>query len=164
MAVLQAARASRLGLPIESAYSWGLNRAIFYAAAKAGFRRAGPAEGVGSGAPREVTREPYQVGDDHAFRDPRATRLYFTIGDATQTEKEFEQQVIARFGEPRLFDTAWKEARALVDAADEEALRSGPAFYERVYRPHRDELRARWAEMVGVPATGGGLRPRRRAD
>jgi hypothetical protein len=38
MAILQAARAEALGLPEDSAYSWGLNRAIFYAAAKRGFR------------------------------------------------------------------------------------------------------------------------------
>jgi len=34
MATLQAARAFLLGLPLESAKSWGLNRAIFYAEAK----------------------------------------------------------------------------------------------------------------------------------
>lgn len=34
MAVLQAARASVLGLDLEEAKSWGLNRAMFYAAAK----------------------------------------------------------------------------------------------------------------------------------
>ncbi|OYV02567.1 hypothetical protein CGW93_04880, partial [candidate division bacterium WOR-3 4484_18] len=42
MAVLQAARAHLLGLPIESAKSFGLNRAIFYAAAKRGFKKKGP--------------------------------------------------------------------------------------------------------------------------
>jgi len=36
IATLQAARAFVLGFPIESAKSWGLNRAIFYAAAKKG--------------------------------------------------------------------------------------------------------------------------------
>ncbi|HEY6237898.1 MAG TPA: hypothetical protein VIZ68_01770, partial [Thermoplasmata archaeon] len=61
MAVLQAARAHSLGLPRESAFSWGLNRAIFYAAAKRGFRgsppNAGtPAEGTSERAPREVYR------------------------------------------------------------------------------------------------------------
>ncbi|HUO43055.1 MAG TPA: hypothetical protein VMU35_08765 [Methylomirabilota bacterium] len=38
MAILQAARAKQLGLPINEAKSWGLNRAIFYAAAKRGFK------------------------------------------------------------------------------------------------------------------------------
>ena len=38
MAPLQAARAQALGKPREDAESFGLNRAIFYAAAKRGFR------------------------------------------------------------------------------------------------------------------------------
>ncbi|MBC7189152.1 hypothetical protein H5U35_02900, partial [Candidatus Aerophobetes bacterium] len=46
MATLQAARAFLLGLPLESAKSWGLNRAIFYAAAKRGFKKALPPEKV----------------------------------------------------------------------------------------------------------------------
>ena len=33
MAILQAARAQELGLRVEEAKSWGLNRALFYAAA-----------------------------------------------------------------------------------------------------------------------------------
>ena len=45
MAVLQAVRAQSLGLPHDSALSWGLNRAIFYAAAKQGFRKAPPKAG-----------------------------------------------------------------------------------------------------------------------
>ena len=46
MTLLQAARAHVLGLPLESAYSWGLNRAIFIAAAKRGFK-GGSASGSG---------------------------------------------------------------------------------------------------------------------
>lgn len=38
MATLQAARAYALGLSLEEAKSFGLNRAIFYAAAKKGFK------------------------------------------------------------------------------------------------------------------------------
>ena len=45
MATLQAARAKILGLPLASAKSWGLNRAIYYAAAKRGFKSgSGPAK------------------------------------------------------------------------------------------------------------------------
>jgi hypothetical protein len=39
MALLQAARAKVLGYPLDEAQSFGLNRAIFYAAAKRGFMR-----------------------------------------------------------------------------------------------------------------------------
>ena len=42
MATLQAARAYVLGMDLASAKSWGLNRAIFYAAAKRGFIKAKP--------------------------------------------------------------------------------------------------------------------------
>ena len=38
MALLQAARAKALGYPLDEAESFGLNRAIFYAAAKRGFK------------------------------------------------------------------------------------------------------------------------------
>ena len=38
MAILQAARAMELGFSETRAKSWGLNRAIFYAAAKRGFK------------------------------------------------------------------------------------------------------------------------------
>ena len=41
MATLQAARARTLGLDLDEAKSWGLNRAVFYAAAKRGFRHGG---------------------------------------------------------------------------------------------------------------------------
>ena len=38
MATLQAARAHLLGLKLDEAYSWGLTKAIFFAAAKRGFK------------------------------------------------------------------------------------------------------------------------------
>ena len=51
MATLQAARARILGLSVASAKSWGLNRAIFYAAAKRGFKAA---QGAGPAKPKGV--------------------------------------------------------------------------------------------------------------
>ena len=48
MATLQAARAYILGLPLESALSWGLNRSIFYAAAKRGFKGGPGVKGKGA--------------------------------------------------------------------------------------------------------------------
>ncbi len=160
MAMLQAARARRLGLPQDSAYSWGLNRAIFFAAAKQGFRGgASPAGGSTAGeggrpaAPEaHPNREPYQVGEEFAFRDTSHSKLYFTIGDETQTEKEFERQIEARFGPRKNFERAWKEAEEIVAAADPSELASGHEFYARVYKPRRDELKDKWTEMVGGPA------------
>ncbi|MGZ3622771.1 MAG: hypothetical protein ACXWPG_06675 [Ktedonobacteraceae bacterium] len=48
MALLQAARAKALGYPLDEAETFGLNRAIFYAVAKRGFKG-----GTGSNHPGE---------------------------------------------------------------------------------------------------------------
>jgi hypothetical protein len=157
MAMLQAARAKALGLPLESAYSWGLNRAIFYAAAKRGFGgRSGGGGGGEGGAPTEHPgRELYHLGEDEAFRDTSRSKLYFTIGDDTQTEVEFERQIAARFGGKRQFDAAWKEAESIVRASDRRTLESPNAFYAQVYKPRRDALSQKWTEeFVPDAATG----------
>jgi hypothetical protein len=152
MAILQAARARKLGLPKNSAYSWGLNRAIFIAAAKQGFK--GGAGGAGEGSGKEGasavsgSREPYRLGDDVAYRDTRRSDLYFTIGDETQTEEDFERQIERRFGDPKKFARAWHEAEEIVASADRATLESGREFYARVYKPRRDVLRQKWTEMV----------------
>ncbi len=151
MAVLQAARARRLGLSEDSALSWGLNRSIFYAAAKRGFKGKS-----GSGAPgaNDLGKEPrasYTLGDEKAYRDPESKNLYFTIGGETQTAQDFERQVGSRFGGASNFGKAWEEAVAIVGSYDEEVLKSGRGFYERVYKPRRDELASKWTELfIGV--------------
>lgn len=152
MATLQAARAKRLGLSEGSALSWGLNRAIFYAAAKRGFRAGGghPSEGDTRAPPEESTT--YHLGDELAYRDPGAPGLYFTIGGETQTEEEFRRQVAARFGGEKQFRRAWKEALDIVGEFDRTTLESGRQFYATVYRPRRDDLVARWTEeFIGAP-------------
>ncbi len=146
MAMLQAARAERLGLARPSAYSWGLNRAIFYAAAKAGFKSGGPGEGSGGDGKVADGRAPYHLGEELAYRDPTRTELYFTIGGDTQTEREFQKQIIDRFGPEENFRTAWAEAQAVVAEAPVEELQTGPQFYARVYKPRRDALRESWTE------------------
>lgn len=150
MAMLQAARAQALGLKLESAYSWGLNRAIFYAAAKRGFRGTpskpeGEAKGEGAPLPAEPTRAPYHLGDDEAYRDPKAATLLFTIGDKDQTGADFEKQIAARFGTKQNFRSAWDEAVRIVDGFDRETLESRRRFFEEVYRPRRDELSEAWS-------------------
>jgi hypothetical protein len=144
MAMLQAARAKQLGLSLDSAYSWGLNRAIFYAAAKRGFKGGEGGSGSGTPAGGHPNREAYQLGQDFAFRDTTRTKLYFTIGDDTQTEKEFEQQIERRFVSRPTFERAWREAEEIVGAAERASLESGAEFYSRIYRPRRDGLAARW--------------------
>jgi len=156
MATLQAARASRLGLTDDSAYSWGLNRAIFYAAAKRGFGGARSSAPTGDAGPATGRgKDLYSLGNDEAYRDPRAPGLLFTIGGETQTREAFEKQVVVRFGDARNFGRAWKEALGIVAEFDEETLRSGREFYGRIYKPRRDALVAKWSkEFLGLPPEG----------
>ena len=152
MATLQAARARHLGLSEESAFSWGLNRAIFYAAAKRGFRGTAPPSTPGEPLAAPSSDTVYSLGDDYAYRDPKASGLYFTIGGETQTEEGFRRQVAARFGNEANFRKAWKEALATVEGFDEGILRSGRQFYSVVYKPRRDDLVTKWSqEFLGTP-------------
>ena len=154
MAVLQAARAFVLGLPEASAKSWGLNRAIFYAAAKRGFRGrlAAPVprprpRGEVHAKPILETPEEFHLGDEVAFKAPKVGEtLYFTIGGKVQTERGFERQIEARFG--GRFGEAWEEAVKLVQQFDREVLLSQHKFYQQVYKPNRDILAAKWSEML----------------
>jgi hypothetical protein len=153
MALLQAARASELGLPLESALSWGLTKAIFYAAAKRGFR-GHPAKTTGAsghhppgrGAPEAVkSHEEYYLGDDMAYKDEKGERLYFMIGGKVQTKEDFKRQIEARF--QGHFKEAWEEALDYVRQFPRETLLSANGFYSDVYRPRRDEFAEKWSEM-----------------
>jgi hypothetical protein len=146
MAVLQAARAYVLGLPLESAYSWGLNRAIFIAAAKRGFKGGGRGEGGARGGKTSKGGPVYKLGDDMAFKTERKGVLLFTIGGEVQTKEAFDRQVRARFGDT--FPAAWKEALDYVEAFPKETLLSADGFFGDVYRPRRDELAKKWTLAV----------------
>jgi hypothetical protein len=143
MAVLQAARAYVLGLPLESAYSWGLNRAIFIAAAKRGFKGGG---GSASGRSSHISRsnDTYFLGDDMAFKTEKEGVLLFTIGGEVQTKEEFDRQVRLRFGKE--FPAAWDEGLAYVKRFDKETLLSADEFFRTVYRPVRDSLAEKWTD------------------
>lgn len=157
MALLQASRAYILGLPLESARSWGLNKAIFYAAAKRGF--------VGSGAKRrgsttkdtnsskqeslEVEEKKYTLGDDVAFLDSKKgtkEKPIFTFGGEAQTDEKFKSQIESRF-KGSSFADAWNESLEYVRSFDKETLLSGSRFFSEVYRPKRDEFSKKWTEM-----------------
>jgi hypothetical protein len=143
MALLQAARAYTLGLPLESAHSWGLNRAIFIAAAKRGFK--GKARGGGGGARERKSSKGgavYTLGDDVAFKTERKGVLLFTIGGKVQTEEDFDKQVRERFG--GAFEDAWREALGYVGSFDRNTLLSADEFFGEVYRPRRDQLAEKW--------------------
>ncbi len=149
MATLQAARASLLGLEEDEAHSWGLNRAIFYAAAKRGFKgtsqKAGQ-HGAAKGRPEAERPDVLRLGDDMAFKEVRNGKMFFTIGGKIQTKADFEKQVVSRFN--GRFDEAWKDALDLLRNYDREALLSQSRFYGEVYKPVRDSLVEKWSELV----------------
>jgi hypothetical protein len=150
MTVLQSARAHVLGLPLESAHSWGLNRAIFIAAAKRGFKGGGGKGGKETGLKKSSKgSNEYFLGDDMAYR-ARGDPLLFTFGGKVQTEEEFDKRVKARFG--RSYERAWKEALAYVKTFDRETLLSAEGFYRDVYKPRRDELAEAWTEAATTPS------------
>jgi hypothetical protein len=162
MAMLQAARAEALGLKRESAYSWGLNRAIFYAAAKRGFRGApsapeGGPKGAEGALPPQPTREPYRLGDEEAYRDPTSETLLFIIGEKDQTAADFQKQIAARFGTSQNFRAAWDEAMRIVEGYDRATLESRSRFFNDVYKPRRDELSETWSRVYASgPRAGAG--------
>lgn len=152
MAVLQAARAYVLGLPLDMAKSWGLNRAIFYAAAKRGFRTfkavgrpAGQAVLVEK-KPEEELENIFHLGDEIAFVVKEGDKMYFAIGGKKITPKDFARQIEARFG--KLFPKIWEEAVQIVSQYDKKVLLSQREFYKRVYEPRRDVLAQKWSKMV----------------
>ncbi len=152
MATLQAARARSLGLSRDSSFSWGLNRAIFYAAAKRGFSQsAASVDGDSAGLTKSPLRESYRLGDEEAYRDPKANELTFIIGDEDQTAELFERQVISRFGTTENFLIAWDEAMRIVATHDRATLESQRRFYDDVYRPRRDDLSDSWTQRFSPP-------------
>lgn len=142
MGLLQAARAYTLGLPLESAYSWGLNRATFIAAAKRGFKAGGGSDSGGGARGESKEKNTYLLGDDMAYKTEQNGVMLFTFGGKTQTKEEFDGRVRARFG--KKFPQAWKEALAYVKRFDKEILMSREGFFAEVYRPVRDEWAERW--------------------
>ncbi len=152
MALLQAARAEVLGLRSESALSWGLNRAIFYAAAKRGFKgrvtiMGGEKEARG-GKEEELQREGeiFRLGNEIAFKGKsKDGKLLFSIGGETQSAKDFDRQIKSRFTE-QSFKEAWQESLDIVKRYDRAILESGREFFDEVYKPRRDVLAKKWSE------------------
>ena len=148
MAVLQAARARELGLTEREAKSWGLNRAIFYAAAKRGFKHAAQRfarQAPGRGKHVSKDSKSYSLGNEMAYTTKRNSRRYFTIGGHPQTEQDFDRQIGARFG-PH-FAEAWQESRSIIRLYPKEILSSQNRFFAEVYRPRRDELASKWTAL-----------------
>ena len=146
MAILQAARATELGLSKPQAKSWGLNRAIFYAAAKRGFKKPPPRsrEEI-SNKPLEKKKDHYFLGNEMAYATKKGNRTYFTIGGKMLMESDFERQIARRFGAS--FKDAWEESLEIIQEYPKDVLLSQNRFFQEVYRPRRDELASKWSQM-----------------
>ena len=149
MATLQAARAFALGLPLNTSLSWGLNRAIFYAAAKRGFREKGmPERPRASLLEKPVLEEKdrFFLGDEMAYKQVEQGNTYFIIGGKPQTIEDFKKGIESRL--KGKFNTVWREAVELVKSFDKETLLSQHEFYDKIYRPRHDELAQKWTELT----------------
>jgi len=156
MAVLQAARAHMCGLSLDESKSWGINRAIFYAVAKRGFRVAhrkpaplkiSDAIAVTKyGRKRKAKEEVFQLGDEVVYRTKAGDNLYYTIGGEVQTPEDYDKQVALRFGGKH--QEAWDEALEIIKKHQKSILLSQNEFFQQVYKPVRDELSEKWTEMA----------------
>ncbi len=153
MALLQAARAKVLGYPLDEAQSFGLNRAIFYAAAKRGFKgapgakHAGEQHSVRETAGRSMTKTIQQdaVGDEIAYYIEIDGKKRYVMGDEMMKPEDFDRQVAQRFGPA--FPKAWEEALELIEHTERTTLTSQRHFYKQVYKPRRDELAKAWSAL-----------------
>lgn len=153
MALLQAARATALGYPLDEAESFGLNRAIFYAAAKRGFKGGPPSKQPGEQhvlkeAPgRNVTKTLHQdaLGDEGAYYVEVDGKKRYVMGEEILEPADFRRQVAERFGQA--FPQAWDQAVQIVEQTDRATLASRRQFYEEVYKPRRDELTKAWTAL-----------------
>jgi hypothetical protein len=153
MALLQAARAQALGYPLDEAESFGLNRAIFYAAAKRGFKGGTSSKHPGEqqilreapGKSFTKTIQQDALGDEIAYYVEMDGKKRYVMGDEILEPGDFNRQVAERFGQA--FQHAWEQAVQIVGQTDRATLESRRKFYEEVYKPRRDELAKAWSAL-----------------
>jgi hypothetical protein len=153
MALLQAARAKVLGYPLDEAQSFGLNRAIFYAAAKRGFKGGTSTKQPGEQhtfkeAPGKSVAKTVQqdvLGNEIAYYVEMDGKKRYVMGDEILEPEDFKREIEQRFGQA--FPKAWEQALQLVEQADRATLESQRKFYEEVYKPRRDELAKAWSAL-----------------
>ena len=153
MALLQAARAKALGYPLDEAESFGLNRAIFYAAAKRGFK--GGTSSKHPGEPQVLKETPGRnvsktiqqdaLGDEGAYYVEMDGKKRYVMGEEILGPDDFRRQIADRFGQA--FPQAWAQAVQIVEQTDRATLDSRRKFYEEVYKPRRDELAKAWSAL-----------------
>ena len=153
MALLQAARAKVLGYPLDEAQSFGLNRAIFYAAAKRGFKGRTGAKHPGEQyvlqetPSKSITTTLQQdtIGNEIAYYVELEGKKRYVMGEEILSPEDFDKQIAQRFGQA--FPKAWEQALQVVAQTDRATLESQREFYEEVYKPRRDDLAKAWSEL-----------------
>lgn len=127
-----------------------MNRAIFDAVLKRGFRETKIPCRSRADKPSEIPvkrkKTAYYLGDELAYSATKSGHLYFTIDEKLQTENDFQRQIMKRFGS--IYSTVWKKALQIVRQYPKEVLRSQNGFFQKVYRPRRDELASKWTGMT----------------
>jgi hypothetical protein len=152
-AVLQAARAEKLGLDPDSAKSWGLNRAIFYEAVKKGYIHRGRRKGTAGDASSQPGVTPkrkqnfgrlYSVGNEKAYAvETHDGGVRFVIGGQAQSPDAFDKQIRRRFSDWKM---VWLEAMQLMEQSGPAVLKSASRFHAQIYKRWRDLLRVRWPQ------------------
>ena len=153
MALLQAARAKALGYAPDEAESFGLNRAIFYAAAKRGFKGSASTKHPGEQyilreTPGKSITETIQqdtLGDEVAYYVEIDEKKRYVMGDEILELGDFNRQVAERFG--LAFPKAWEQALQVVEQTDRATLEWWRKFYEEVSKPRRYGLAKAWSEL-----------------
>ncbi len=138
MALMQAARYYVLRGDIEQAKSFGLNRAIFYAWAKK--RGIGQRKLLSKPLPsreQKISELEEVVGDEVVYRVPGR---WYMIGGQEQTPRDFDRQVVQRFGGQKTFQKYWEAALRYIQRFPLETIKSQREFYEKIYLPVRDNI------------------------
>jgi len=166
MAVLQYLRFKKLGLEDEQAKSLALCKAIFYARAKYGFYPKAKSKEELLTNPKTKVRETYKIlgkfkihpdnigieiiGGDRGYYAilPNGKKLYF-IGQELQTEEKWNASIRRRFlinfSNDSFYKKCIEEARKYLNDFDISILKNSTHFFNRVYKPVRDEFSKKWS-------------------
>jgi len=150
MAVLQAARAQVLGLDLKESKSWGLNRALFYAAAKRAWANT---KAFGSNRPfiaefeesRRHHDPVYVLGGERAYRSRDLKHgIRFKFGSQIQTPEDFDDKIKNRLPD---WKSAWSEAKSIIRSSSRRDLDIQSRFFKNIYEPQRDMLARKWSNL-----------------
>ena len=142
MALLQAARYYLITHDIKRAYSFGLNRAIFYAWAKKYGRSRIPSRPIRRGE-KEVVKirsdkgTLIYFGDEGAFVSDNG---WFIIGGDEQTPDDYERNIVRRIESIVDYEKAWNAALEYLRQFSKDTLLSQRKFYAKIYKPVRDNF------------------------